>query len=137
MDTVDYKGGNEDTAVAEGRPLDETFSGDTDVRSSIDDTNDIPTSAQERVSKTAVELIGRAETTPAPVLIAPARKPIPAKTPPPTKVPLSTAPESLPPPSADEQAAGGPSPACPQCESPMAWVEEHLRFYCKSCRMYF
>ena len=33
--------------------------------------------------------------------------------------------------------ASGPSPACPQCDAPMAWVEEHLRFYCKSCKMYF
>jgi len=139
--TTDFeKAGTEDTDIAAGRSLDETFTGDTDVR---DSTADIPTSAQERVSKTAVELIGRAETTPAPALIAPRgsnallRAPIPAKTPAPTKVPLSTAPESLPPPAVDEQAAGGPSPACPQCESPMAWVEEHLRFYCKSCRMYF
>jgi hypothetical protein len=52
------------------------------------------------------------------------------------KLPISTAPESLPPPK-DHKQALGPSPACPQCESPMAWVEEHLRFYCKSCRMYF
>lgn len=51
-------------------------------------------------------------------------------------VPLSTAPDSLPPPK-DSKHTSGPSPACPQCESPMAWVEEHLRFYCKSCRMYF
>jgi hypothetical protein len=52
------------------------------------------------------------------------------------KLPISTAPESLPPPREDPQQAG-PTPACPQCESPMNWVEEHLRFYCKSCRMYF
>ena len=52
------------------------------------------------------------------------------------KLPISTAPASLPPPRDNKQAMG-PSPACPQCESPMAWVEEHLRFYCKSCRMYF
>jgi hypothetical protein len=51
-------------------------------------------------------------------------------------VPVSTAPASLPPP-AEEPVAVGPSPACPQCEAPMSWVEEHLRFYCKSCRMYF
>ena len=50
-------------------------------------------------------------------------------------LPISTAPAELPPPA--EVKAGGPSPACPQCEAPMAWVEEHLRFYCKSCRMYF
>jgi hypothetical protein len=54
----------------------------------------------------------------------------------PGKVALSTAPESLPPPKEDSQQVG-PTPACPQCESPMSWVEEHLRFYCKSCRMYF
>jgi hypothetical protein len=53
------------------------------------------------------------------------------------KIPISTAPESLPPPKTEPPTASGPSPACPQCESPMAWVEEHLRFYCKSCRMYF
>jgi len=53
------------------------------------------------------------------------------------KLPISTASISLPPPSADQAASAGPSPACPQCESPMSWVEEHLRFYCKSCRMYF
>jgi hypothetical protein len=53
------------------------------------------------------------------------------------KLPISTAPESLPPPKDSKQQTSGPSPACPQCESPMAWVEEHLRFYCKSCRMYF
>ncbi len=53
------------------------------------------------------------------------------------KIPISTAPDSLPPPTAKQAATSGPSPACPQCESPMAWVEEHLRFYCKSCRMYF
>ena len=53
------------------------------------------------------------------------------------KIPVSTAPDSLPPPTANQTASSGPSPACPQCEAPMAWVEEHLRFYCKSCRMYF
>jgi hypothetical protein len=55
----------------------------------------------------------------------------------PTKVPISTAPSSLPPPSEKQSATSGPSPACPQCEAPMAWVEAHLRFYCKSCKMYF
>jgi hypothetical protein len=54
-----------------------------------------------------------------------------------TKVPISTAPDSLPPPTEKQAAASGPSPACPQCEAPMAWVEAHLRFYCKSCKMYF
>jgi hypothetical protein len=52
-------------------------------------------------------------------------------------VPISTAPTSLPPPKAAPQISSGPTPACPQCEAPMAWVEEHLRFYCASCRMYF
>jgi hypothetical protein len=60
------------------------------------------------------------------------------KTPAPrVKPPLSTAPPSLPPPKTANIPATGPTPACPQCEAPMAWVEEHLRFYCKSCRMYF
>jgi hypothetical protein len=49
---------------------------------------------------------------------------------------MSTAPSSLPPPKATE-AMAGPTPACPQCDAPMAWVDEHLRFYCKQCRMYF
>ncbi len=53
------------------------------------------------------------------------------------KLPITTASATLPPPTAAQAATSGPSPACPQCEAPMAWVEEHLRFYCKSCRMYF
>ena len=53
------------------------------------------------------------------------------------KLPISTAPTSLPPPKKVETAISGPTPACPQCEAPMAWVEEHLRFYCKQCKMYF
>jgi len=52
-------------------------------------------------------------------------------------LPISTAPTSLPPPKQATQVSSGPTPACPQCEAPMAWVEEHLRFYCASCRMYF
>jgi hypothetical protein len=48
---------------------------------------------------------------------------------------VSTAPPSLPPPV--QEPAAGPSPACPQCDAPMSWVEEHLRFFCKRCRMYF
>ncbi len=52
-------------------------------------------------------------------------------------IPMSTASPSLPPPAPQVASANSPSPACPQCEAPMAWVEEHLRFYCKSCRMYF
>lgn len=64
----------------------------------------------------------------------PAPAPAPAAAP---KIPITTAPDSLPPPTEKQAATSGPSPACPQCEAPMAWVEEHLRFYCKSCRMYF
>ncbi|MEO8549263.1 MAG: hypothetical protein ABI678_04800 [Kofleriaceae bacterium] len=54
-----------------------------------------------------------------------------------TDVPISTAPTSLPPPKKAAPVTSGPTPACPQCEAPMTWVEEHLRFYCASCRMYF
>lgn len=54
-----------------------------------------------------------------------------------SQVPMSTAPTSLPPPKETRATTSGPTPACPQCEAPMAWVEEHLRFYCKQCRMYF
>ena len=54
-----------------------------------------------------------------------------------SQVPISTAPASLPPPRKTTTQAAGPTPACPQCEAPMAWVEEHLRFYCPQCRMYF
>ncbi|HTJ47581.1 MAG TPA: hypothetical protein VL463_36035 [Kofleriaceae bacterium] len=32
--------------------------------------------------------------------------------------------------------SAGPVPACPQCDSPTMWNEEHLRFYCKKCRIY-
>jgi hypothetical protein len=53
------------------------------------------------------------------------------------QLPISTAPTSLPPPKQLDAVPSGPSPACPQCESPMSWVDEHLRFYCRSCRMYF
>lgn len=55
----------------------------------------------------------------------------------PVQVPLSTAPASLPPPKDLDAEPNGPSPACPQCEAPMGWVDEHLRFYCRACRMYF
>jgi hypothetical protein len=66
---------------------------------------------------------------------APPQRPTPS--PDAKPVPLSTAPASLPPPKQAQPAQSGPTPACPQCEAPMAWVEEHLRFYCKQCRMYF
>jgi hypothetical protein len=86
-----------------------------------------------------------ATTAPVPTLAAPSAAPATsAAAPEPspsssssTKLPISTAPSSLPPPSEKQSATSGPSPACPQCEAPMAWVEEHLRFYCKSCKMYF
>jgi hypothetical protein len=51
-------------------------------------------------------------------------------------LPISTAPDSLPPPRDIEQTSG-PQPDCPQCEAPMSWVDEHLRFYCQRCKMYF
>jgi hypothetical protein len=82
-----------------------------------------------------------ASAVPAPAPAAPVAASAPSAEPPPTgtsvKVPISTAPSSLPPPSEKQSAISGPSPACPQCEAPMAWVEAHLRFYCKSCKMYF
>jgi hypothetical protein len=52
-------------------------------------------------------------------------------------IPLSTASPDLPAPTPAQLSTEGPVPACPQCESPMTWVEKHLRFYCGSCRMYF
>lgn len=56
---------------------------------------------------------------------------------PPVEVPLSTAPASLPPPKKTAAADSELSASCPQCEAAMSWVEEHLRFYCGECRMYF
>jgi hypothetical protein len=53
-----------------------------------------------------------------------------------TMVTVTAAPD-LPLPRDSEAASTGPSPACPQCEAPMAWVEAHLRFFCRSCKMYF
>ncbi|HUS29228.1 MAG TPA: hypothetical protein VMZ53_11985 [Kofleriaceae bacterium] len=82
--------------------------------------------------------------TPIPTLNSREQNRMPSETPAPgTQLPsprsMSTAPSSLPPPKnlTVDTVPSGPTPACPQCESPMAWVEEHLRFYCKSCRMYF
>jgi hypothetical protein len=80
---------------------------------------DVPFKSLSASAKAAAEAAKPAEKTSAP------------------KVPISTAPASLPPPKSAAIPASGPTPACPQCEAPMAWVEEHLRFYCKSCRMYF
>ncbi len=50
---------------------------------------------------------------------------------------MSTASPELEPPSDAQSESVGPSPACPQCEAPMAWVEAHLRFFCRHCKMYF
>ena len=105
--------------------------------------SEIETIAREKIS--ASELAIGDSTSPVVVPIEPTRSAIEELGEAPTqlaasvpaKIPVSTAPESLPPPNKDEVASSGPTPACPQCEAPMAWVEEHLRFYCKSCRMYF
>jgi hypothetical protein len=86
------------------------------------------------------ESSAKADTTPIPTLAARDSNRLPSETPAPQRArTISTAPPSLPPPNQTtlDTAPSGPQPACPQCESPMAWVEEHLRFYCKSCRMYF
>jgi hypothetical protein len=85
-------------------------------------------------SRPTIQLPGQRPMLDVPIVVAPPISPVRDRVMP--KLPISTAPDSLPPPRDNKQAIG-PSPACPQCESPMAWVEEHLRFYCKSCRMYF
>ena len=46
----------------------------------------------------------------------------------------SIAPKAAPPPTTTS--AAGPVPACPQCDAPTIWNEEHLRFFCRSCRIY-
>jgi hypothetical protein len=95
------------------------------------DVHEIPTEAVERVAATEVHDIPTEAELAAAIAGADAAEQRRA-------IPLSTAPASLPPPAADSAAAAaGPTPACPQCDAPMAWVEEHLRFYCKQCRMYF
>jgi hypothetical protein len=81
-------------------------------------------------SKTPIPTLERITVPQTPIVDAPADRPA-------TKPPVSTAPTSLPPPKKIAEVPSGPTPACPQCESPMAWVEEHLRFYCRECRMYF
>jgi hypothetical protein len=96
--------------------------------------SEIATVARERISSR--ELMtgdSTSETAAAAAAAEPAAAPAAAA----TKIPLTTASSTLPPPNEKQVATSGPSPACPQCEAPMAWVEEHLRFYCKSCRMYF
>lgn len=64
-------------------------------------------------------------------------EPVADPTSPQVEVPISTAPASLPPPKKAALTNSDQSPACPQCEAGMAWVDEHLRFYCGECRMYF
>ncbi len=80
----------------------------------------------EQSSKTPIPTL-RAQQTPIPSLEADRR----------AQVPITTAPTTLPPPKQLDTVPSGPQPACPQCEAPMSWVDEHLRFYCKQCRMYF
>jgi hypothetical protein len=124
---------------------------ETKAREKIDHTDPEVEEAPPRVSATSVELASRVSSTaveldPKPrastsvissAAPPPRHTPMPVRTPTAEpKVPMSTAADDLPPP-AEASPASGPSPACPQCEAPMAWVEEHLRFYCKSCRMYF
>ncbi len=123
-----------DTSTAETSM--KAFQADENTDVGGDAVDDLETAAREKIeqvdspprpSATAVELATRNSGTE--VELNPAPKPE-------TKVSISTAPESLAPPP-EGAPSSGPSPACPQCEAPMAWVEEHLRFYCKSCRMYF
>jgi hypothetical protein len=35
-----------------------------------------------------------------------------------------------------DAAPAGPVPACPNCDGPTDWNDEHLRFYCRKCRLY-
>lgn len=88
-------------------------------------TLDVDTGVQEKLEPEPVAAVPAMAAEPAPAVISA------------PKIPITTASDSLPPPTEKQAATSGPSPACPQCEAPMAWVEEHLRFYCKSCRMYF
>jgi hypothetical protein len=128
---------------------------------SAPDDDQVMTTAREKVGQTDMDLpvVKRAATATSPNPVVPPADSIdepatiPAPVPPaadeaPTerprnasgaqpKLPITTADASLPPPSEKQAATSGPSPACPQCEAPMAWVEAHLRFYCKSCKMYF
>ena len=39
-------------------------------------------------------------------------------------------------PDPSDMSAAGPVPACPECEAPTVWIEEHLRFYCRKCKIY-
>jgi hypothetical protein len=104
-------------------PPDDDDPPSTRTRAGLASTDlDLPTTRPPTETSTAIEQI------PEPPKAEPPKEP---------KLPISTADKSLPPPSEKQQATTGPSPACPQCEAPMAWVEAHLRFYCKSCKMYF
>lgn len=123
-----------DAAQAPSRPSDMTDpSADPSPADSTDQTKP-PEDMIERDPKAPTPLA------PAPVAQASAAAPLataaaaPEK---PVQIPISTASPSLPPPKQTTGTTSGPTPACPQCEAPMAWVDEHLRFYCKSCRMYF
>lgn len=111
---------------------------ETAAREKVDAADAHAPAPEARGSMTQVELEQRTSGTALDVAAAPgdSTSSVISSAAPPAKLPISTAPESLPPPP-EAQAAGGPSPACPQCEAPMRWVEEHLRFFCKSCRMYF
>jgi hypothetical protein len=133
METIE-RSGSEAEAMRTGILRRETPPPFMTVDRSVEDE----TVPRERPS--ASQILTSAPKTPTPTP-AKAATPAPVKqTPPPqakTPIPLSTASPDLPPPTEDQAAADGPAPACPQCESPMSWVEKHLRFYCQSCRMYF
>jgi hypothetical protein len=101
-------------------------------------TSEIETAARERVSLGTgrIDLMATLEVGPQHEGTLARLSPAPAAVRA-SQVPISTASASLPPPDTAQVATTGPTPACPQCEAPMDWVEEHLRFYCKQCRMYF
>ena len=125
-------------AIDENLPSTEAFERPKTVTSTMQtqaappsdgEDDELMTTARDKVSSTDVEGVPTVRP-PAAADEAPTEREKP-------KPPLSTAPQSLPPPTEKQQVTSGPSPACPQCEAPMAWVEAHLRFYCKSCKMYF
>ena len=134
-------------AIDENLPSTEAFERPKTVTSTMetqsappgdDDDDELMTTARDKVSSTDVEGLPTVR----PPTATEMHSPAPTASEPPTerekpKPPISTAPQSLPPPTEKQQVTSGPSPACPQCEAPMAWVEAHLRFYCKSCKMYF
>lgn len=73
----------------------------------------------------------------APVAAAGAVGPISHATPPAGVAHAGGAHAGLAPAPAGAPSGAAASPACPQCEAPMAWAEKHLRYYCGDCRMYF